>query len=160
MKRSVQAFGVPLILAVGLLHGDGPLAVAVSAVPVDGQRTALNLQSETPGQTPPLSVVVPVKPGDKALRTYQLLPSSPPLSGPGDKIPHSYTVYGLRTGPGGMAFTDQNGVALPVPSQPRIITGPFNGMPRQPLLEVPPSVNVPPGVQVQPYYAPLPIPKK
>ncbi len=63
---------------------------------------------------------------------------------PGDVIPHTYMVFGLRTGPGGMAFTDQNGAAVPVPSNPQIVLKPFMTSPPLP----------------QTFTLPLPAPKK
>lgn len=125
MKRIVQAFAVPLTLAVGLVQADGKLPTAAPLTLEGGP-----------------SYSVTRLPGKQAQPRYQLRRSSPPMYGPGDGIPHSYTVYGLRTGPGGMAFTDQNGAVLPVPSQPRLIIGP------------------PVGTRFQPYPAPRPAPQK
>ena len=59
-------------------------------------------------------------------------------------IPHTYMVYGLRTGPGGMAFTDRSGAVIPVPSNPQIILKPFNGYPAVPPPSVAPPVIVRP----------------
>lgn len=131
MKRFVPAFAVPLALALGFVQGDGslPSAAPLVLVPVKPEKQAPQLYQLR-------------RMGEKAQQYYQLRRSGPPLSGPGDRIPHSYTVYGLRTGPGGMAFTDRNGAILPVPSQPRLILGP------------------PVGTRFQPYSVPRPAPKK
>lgn len=58
-----------------------------------------------------------------------VIPRAPSLRAPGDIMPHAYTIYGLRTGPGGMACTDRNGAVIPMPFHPQIILKPFNGMP-------------------------------
>ena len=151
MKRFVPAFAVPLTLVLGLVQGDSSLPSAAPLALENGSSYSVTLLPGTLGQTPAPNVLVPIKPGQPL---YQLHLGSPPVSGPGDKIPHSYSVYGLRTGPGGMAFTDRNGVALPVPSQPRLLIGPPVGTPVQPFFKVPP------GTSKTPYYAPRPVPKK
>ncbi len=154
MKRFVPAFAVPLTLALGLVQGDGSLPSAAPLAPQSGLSYSVNVLPGTLGQTAAPYSLVPIKPGKQAQPLYQLRRSRPPVYGPGDGIPHSYTVYGLRTGPGGMAFTNRNGAVLPVPSDPHVITGPFFGLP------IRPAVKVPPHARMMPHFIPLPTPKK
>jgi hypothetical protein len=133
MKRFIPAFGVPLVLAAGLGQGDARLP-------------ATPAQALTPRAPLPSPRVTP--------RPNLALPYVPPPRTPGDVIPHTYMVFGLRTGPGGMAFTDRNGSVLPVPSNPQIILKPFNGY-----LAAPPPPASPPGYSL-PRIFPLPTPQK
>lgn len=74
------------------------------------------------------------------------LPRVPPPSAFfGTRIPKSYLIYGLKTGPGGMACTDRNGKVIPMPFNPHVIMGPEQSFPRTYAL---------------PRRAPLPAPKK
>lgn len=136
MKRLVPAFGVPLILAVVLTQGD----MRLLAAPASGHPLALAPLPWTLGQAPsaPTTPYLRVTP-----RPYPASPSVPPRRTPGDVIPHTYMVYGLRTGPGGMAFTDRNGAVIPVPSNPQIILKPFNGLPVLPPSISPPTFTLP-----------------
>ena len=68
----------------------------------------------------PLAAPITITP---APYVHRGLPHRPQFS-PSDFLPHSYMVYGLKIGPNGMIFTDRRGNALPVPSQPHIITNP------------------------------------
>ncbi len=130
MKRLVPAFGVPLILAVGLTQGDARLTAALPAAPGQGQPAP-------PPVTLPKLRVAPLP--------KLALPFVVPRRAPGDVIPRAYMVYGLRTGPGGMAFTDRNGAVLPVPSNARVILKPFNGFPI-----VPPPTSTAPRLYIYP----------
>jgi len=149
MKRFVPAFGVPLILAVGLAQGDTRLPTLSPAASGYGHPSSLAwtpMQASKSSRTPPKLRVTPLP---KLVLPYVQSPRTP-----GDIIPHTYTVYGLRTGPGGMAFTDGNGAAIPVPSNPNIYMGPFTGPPA-----IPSQPTSPPAFAL-PRLIPLPVPKK
>lgn len=133
MKRLVPAFGVPLILAVGLGQGDTRLPAALPVASGYGHISSLDPLPGTLAQTLMPHALVP----------NPALPSVPTPHGPGDVIPHTYMVYGLRTGPGSMAFTDANGAAIPVPSNPQIILKPFHGLPVVPPATSPPMLTLP-----------------
>jgi hypothetical protein len=152
MKRFVPAFGVPLILAFGLGQGDTRRPAALPPVSDYGRPTSLAplpwmlAQSKTPH--------APV-PGPRiTVRPNPAVPYVQSPRAPGDIIPHAYMVFGLRTGPGGMAFTDGNGAVIPVPSNPNIYMGPFTGPPA-----IPSRPTSPPAFTL-PRLIPLPIPKK
>lgn len=140
MKRFVQPFGVPLMLAVGfgLAVGQGDTTSSLSVAPLLWK----SVQGIAPAAPSPAPRVTP----------RSNLPSVP---APGDVLPHSYLVFGLRTGPGGMAFTDQNGAVIPVPSNPRIfLNPPLNAVPT-----IPPPTYAP-RVYTFPRTASPPAPKK
>jgi len=67
----------------------------------------------------------------------------PPSAFFGTRIPKSYLIFGLKTGPGGMACTDRNSKVIPLPFHPQIIMGPgqLNAprfvLPRLPALPAP-----------------------
>jgi hypothetical protein len=102
MKRSIPAFGVPLFLATALMQSDGHSPQAAPLILDAGQAYSLTLLPTPKTLTPP----------------------SPHRYGPGDSLPRAYTIFGLQTGPRGMAFTDENGKIL-IMAHPQIITGPF-----------------------------------
>jgi len=146
MKRFVPAFGVPLILAFGLGQGDTRRPAALPPVSDYSRPASLAPLPWMLAQSKTLHAPVP---GPRiTVRPNLVLPSVRPPRAPGDVIPHTYMVYGLRTGPGGMAFTDGNGAVIPVPSNPNIYMGPFNGLP------------APPRIDTFPRTLPLPAPKK
>ena len=136
MKRLVPAFGVGLVLAIGLGQGDTPIPALSPVALGDGSPYSL---APLPG------TLVQVTPPPAILSQLRVSPSVPPARAPGDNIPHSYLVFGLRTGPGGMAFTDRNGAVIPVPSNPQIILKPFSASPVFPPHILPPTT---------PYHAP------
>ncbi len=118
---SVSTLSVGLALAGGLGQGDTRLPAAFVQPPT------LRLPAPKPRALPLPRMVIP---------------KAPPLSVPGDVMPHSYMVYGLRTGPGGMAFTDRSGAVIPVPSNAQIQMGPFNARPFSPQI-FPPTFTLP-----------------
>ena len=119
---SVSTLSVGLALAGGLGQGDTRLPAAFVQPPT------LRLPAPKPRALPLPRMVIP---------------KAPPLSVPGDVMPHSYMVYGLRTGPGGMAFTDRSGAVIPVPSNAR----PFSPQIFPPTFTLPkltvPKLNLP-----------------
>lgn len=127
MKRSVQPFTVPAMLAVsfGLVVGQGDTLSSLAPAPLSWT-SVQGLAPKAPTPAPRVT-------------RRPNLPSIPAPQRPGDAIPHSYLVFGLRTGPGSMAFTDQNGAVIPVPSNARIfLNPPLNGAPA-----APPPTSVP-----------------
>lgn len=151
MKRLIPAFGVPLILAAGLGQGDTRLPTAPPAAPDPGHRSSLALfpwtlgQAQSPRFPAPAPRVLP--------RLNPALPFVQPPRAPGDAIPHTYMVYGLRTGPSGMVVTDRNGAVIPVPFNPQIVMKPFNGLPAVPAPALPRAFTLP-------RITPLPAPKR
>lgn len=154
MKRFVPAFGVPLILAVGLAQGDTRLT---AALPAASGYVHLSSSDPLPGTLwqalAPKAKAPKVLSSDdqqQAIQRYlnglqlRTTPQAPQGRRPGDTIPRTYLVFGLRTGPGGMAFTDRNGVALPVPSNARVILKPFITSPTLPPPILPPTLTLPP----------------
>ncbi len=138
--RSASVFGVGLALAAGLGQGDTRLPMALPAVPATGQLALFTSLPWTLAQTPKPHAAIPKL--RVAPRPLTALPHAPSPRAPGDVLPHSYLVYGLRTGPGGMAFTDSNGAVIPVPSNAQIHMGPFTSRPAFPQV-LPPVVVVP-----------------
>ena len=127
MIRLVPAFGIPLVLAAGFGQGDTPLPATSVQAPL--QRAPRTLRRPNPA-SPRL-----------ALPYLQ----SPRV--PGDVMPHSYLIYGLRTGPGGMACTDRNGQVIPIPFNPQIVLGPqqYSANPSPPpTFSLPPTLPLPP----------------
>jgi len=157
MKRLVAAFGVPLILAIGLGQGDTRLTVIPPVAPSDGLTFSLDPLPGTLAQS--TTPHAPVPSPRNTIRPNSASPYAQSPRTPGDVIPHVYVVYGLRTGPGGMAFTDKNGAAIPVPSNPNIYMGPFNGLPVLPPLAQPPTYTFP-RTFTFPRTLPLPAPNK
>ena len=127
MIRLVPAFGIPLVLAAGFGQGDTHLPATSVQAPL--QRAPHTLRRPNPA-SPRL-----------ALPYLQ----SPRV--PGDVMPHSYLIYGLRTGPGGMACTDRNGQVIPIPFNPQIVLGPqqYSANPSPPpTFSLPPTLPLPP----------------
>jgi hypothetical protein len=134
MKPSTQAFAVPLILATTLLQGGGNSLPTAPLFPDTGQIYSLSLLPKALKQAPTSKALASLS----DLSPFQAPPTSPHHYGPGDSLPRSYTIFGLQTGPGGMAFTDESGSVLMM-VRPQIITGPF--VSTSPL--VPPPFTVP-----------------
>ncbi len=118
--RLIPPLGVPLILAIGLGQGDTRLPAALPAALGYGPLSSLAPLPGTPAQTLVPHVLVPAP----RITRCPALPSARSPRTPGDVMPHSYLVFGLRTGPGGMAFTDRNGAVIPVPSNARVFLVP------------------------------------
>jgi len=130
MKPSVLALPA---LAAGLVLIAGPGradARLVSLAPPPTMAQAL---------TPPHARV----PVPRVLRRPGLtLPRVPPPNPFGNVMPHSYLIFGLKSGPNGMACTDRNGAALSMPFNPQVIMGPqvappMFTLPRLPALPAP-----------------------
>ena len=133
MIRLVPAFGIPLVLAAGFGQGDTHLPATSVQAPL--QRAPRTLRRPNPA-SPRLALPYLQSPG-----------------APGDVMPHSYLIYGLRTGPGGMACTDRNGQVLPIPFNPQIFSGPrqYNANPSPlPTLILPPTFSLPPTLPLPP----------
>ena len=113
MKRSIPALAVPLALTAVLVQGDGHSLPANPLFP-----DATQVYSSTPK----------VLTSPQAQNLFRVRPSTPYRYGPGDSLPHAYMVFGLRTSPSGMAFTDENGTVL-MTAQPKVINGPFVSTP-------------------------------
>ena len=150
-SRSIPVFGVGLALAAGLGQGDARLPMALPGTSAADRLAPLTslpwalVQAPKPRTTVPKLYAVP--------RPFTSVPRLQSPRAPGDVIPHSYLVFGLRTGPGGMAFTDRNGAVIPVPSNAQIDMGPFS--PRV----FPPTFTLP-GAAPPVLTLPKPAPKK
>ena len=108
MIRLVPAFGIPLVLAAGFGQGDTPLPATSIQAPLQRSPRPAPRILRRPNPAPP-----------RLALPYLQSPGAP-----GDVMPHSYLIYGLRTGPGGMACTDRNGQVVPIPFNPQIVLGP------------------------------------
>ena len=131
MIRLVPVFGIPLVLAAGFGQGDTHLpATSVQAALQRAPRPAPRTLRRPNPALPRLALPYLQSPG-----------------APGDVMPHSYLIYGLRTGPGGMACTDRNGQVIPIPFNPQIILRPrpYSANPSPPpTLTFPPTLTLPP----------------
>ncbi len=132
MKRSVQALGVPLMLAVGF-----GLAVG------QGDTRSPYALAQTPGTLGQALTLKALTPAPRVTRRSRL-PFAPVPHGPGDVIPRCYLVFGLQSGRDGTHFTDRNGAVIPVPSNARIfLNPPFNRQPIVPPQALPPTYTNP-----------------
>lgn len=68
----------------------------------------------------------------------------PPSPSFGTRIPKTYLIYGLKTGPGGMACTDRNGQVMPLAFNPQITVGPYRpSLPTFSIQTLPPAFTLP-----------------